>query len=283
MILWIVALLLLGLLGMVGFYQGAIRAGFSFVGLIIAAALAMPLGHLISPILKLVGVRHPIWLALIGPLVAFLIVLTIFKSAGFAVHRKIDGYYKYQDSDTRRLLFERLNQRLAICVGLMNATVYLFLIAIVFYILGYFTVQASTSAKDPFTMKLVNRITEDITATRFDRAIAPFVFAKDRYYDAVDVLGDVLHNPILESRLASYPPFLPLVDRPEFKDLGNDPKCQEFWMAGPTFTQVKSHPKLGPLVDNIELYTNVVALLSGDFKDLKTYVETGRSEKYGDE
>src|SRR6266571_7565729 len=98
MILWIFALLMLGLLGMVGFYQGAIRAGFSFVGLIIAAALAVPLGHLINPILKLVGLRHPITLAFIGSLVAFLVVLTIFKAVGFSVHRKVDGHYKYQDS-----------------------------------------------------------------------------------------------------------------------------------------------------------------------------------------
>jgi len=283
MILWIFALLMLGLLGMVGFYQGAIRAGFSFVGLIVAAALAVPLSHLISPILKLVGLTHPITLAFIGSLVAFLVVLTIFKIVGFNVHRKIDGYYKYQDSDTRRLLFEHLNQRVGICVGVMNATVYLFLIAIVFYILGYFTVQAATSPKDPFTMKLVNKITEDVTSTRFDKALAPFVMAKPQYYDAADALGDVLHNPVLESRLASYPPFLPLLDRQEFKDLGNDLKFQEFWLGGPTFTQVKSNPKLGPMLDNVELYTNVVALLKGDFGDLKTYLETGKSEKFGDE
>ena len=283
MILWIVALLLLGLLGMVGFYQGAIRAGFSLVGLIIAAALALPVGHAVSPILKLVGVHHPVWLMFVAPFVAFLIVLTIFKSAGFATHRKVDAYYKYQNSDTRRLLFERLNQRLGLCLGLFNATVYLFLIAIVFYILGYFTVQASTSPKDPFTMKLVNRVADDITATSFDKAIAPFVLAKETYYDGVDALGDVLHNPILESRLASYPPFLPLIDRQEFKDLGNDLKFQDFWLSGPTFSQIKSHPKLGPVLDNAELYTNVVGLLKGDFKDLRTYLETGRSDKFGDE
>src|SRR5437867_5006255 len=148
MILWIVAFVLLGLLGMIGFYQGAIRAGFSFVGLIIAALLAMPLSGIIGLLLKLFGMKHPVWLGFIAPLVAFIIILTIFKSAGYAVHRKVDAHYKYQDSDTRRMLFERLSQRLGLCVGLLNAVVYLFLIGIVFYILGYFTVQASTSTKD---------------------------------------------------------------------------------------------------------------------------------------
>ncbi len=283
MILWIVALVLLALLGMIGFYQGAIRAGFSFVGLIIAAALAMPLAGVVGALLKFFGMKHPVWLAFMSPVAAFIIILTIFKSAAYAVHRKVDAHYKYQDSDTRRSLFERLNQRLGLCLGLLNATVYLFLIGIVFYILGYFTVQASTSSKDPFTMKLVNRVADDLKATSFDKAVSPFSFATESYYDAVDVFGDILHNPVLESRLASYPPFLPLAEQQEFKDLGNDLKFQEFWLSYPTFEQLKEHPKAGPLLENVELYTNVVGLLKHDFRDLKIYLETGKSEKFGDE
>src|SRR5882762_10209354 len=112
MILWIIALVLLALLGMIGFYQGAIRAGLSFVGLIIAAALAMPLAGVVGVLLKFFGMKHPVWLAFIAPLTAFVIILTIFKGAAYAIHRKVDAHYKYQDSDTRRSLFERLNQRL---------------------------------------------------------------------------------------------------------------------------------------------------------------------------
>ena len=78
-------------------------------------------------------------------------------------------------------------------------------------------------------------------------------------------------------------PVIPLIDRQEFKDLGNDLKFQDFWLSSPTFGQIKSHPKLGPMTESIDLYTNVVTLLKGDFGDLKTYLETGKSEKFGDE
>src|SRR3954453_17750401 len=144
MILWITAFLLLGLLGMVGYYQGAIRAGFSFVGLLIAGLLAVPVGKLIAPVLKLVGVKHPVSLMFIAPFVAYLVILIVFKAVGFTLHKKAEAHYKYQNSDTIRLLFEHLNQRLGISLGVANAIVYTFLIGIVFYILGYFTVQAST-------------------------------------------------------------------------------------------------------------------------------------------
>ena len=283
MILWILALVMLGLVGMVGYYQGAVRAACSFIGLIIAAALAMPLGGLITPILKLFGLKHPVWLMFIGPIVAFVIILTIFKIVGHVVHRKLDTYYKYQNSDTLRLLFERLNHRLGVCLGVLNAVVYMFLISVILYTLGYFTVQAATSEKDPFTMKLVNKFNEDLKATSFDKAIAPFGFAKENYYDAVDVLGDVFHNSILQNRLATYPPFLPLTERPEFKDFGNDVKFQGFWAQGPAFTEFKRHERIRPLLESVDLYTNVVATLNGDFKDLKTYLETGKLEKYGEE
>src|SRR5258706_4304343 len=60
-------------------------------------------------------------------------------------------------------------------------------------------------------------------------------------------------------------------------------KFQEFWLSYPTFEQLKEHPKAGPLLENVELYTNVVGLLKHDFRDLKIYLETGKSEKFGDE
>jgi uncharacterized membrane protein required for colicin V production len=283
MILWIFAILLLALVGMVGFYQGAIRAGFSFVGLVVAGLLAMPLAGLVSPILKLCGLHHPVSLAFIAPFVVYLAILITFKSVAFAIHRKVDVYYKHQSSDTKRLLFERMNQRLGICMGVANGTVYLFLIGVVAYILGYFTVQASTPGKETFTMKMINGINENLKETSFDKAVAPFVFAEPSYYDAVDVLADVFQNPILQSRLSTYPPFLPLAERKEFKDLGNDLKFQDFWLKGPTFDEFKSDTRVAPLLDNVDLYTNVVAALGGDFKDLKTYLETGKTEKFGDE
>jgi len=42
MIAWIVAVLIVGVVALVGYYQGALRAAFSFIGLLLGAMLAMP-------------------------------------------------------------------------------------------------------------------------------------------------------------------------------------------------------------------------------------------------
>ena len=283
MTLWILAVVLLVSLGIIGYYQGGIRVGFSLVGLIVAAALAQPLSFISKAILPIVGLKHPAVLTFVAPALMFLLILILFKCAALAVHRKVDAYYKYQDSDTRRLLFERLNQRLGICLGVANATVYVFLISVAASVLGYLTVQFASSEKDPLLVRWCNRLAEDVQRTRMDHAVAPFNPATEWYFDAVDILGNVFHTPLLQSRLSSYPVFLTLAERKEFQDLGNDIKFQEFWQSGPTVTELIHHEKVRPLIEDIDLYTNVVAMLGGDLKDLKGYIEAGKSEKYDEE
>ena len=109
MILWIFAIGLMAVLGLIGYYQGAIRVAFSFVGLLAAALLAFPLGRLIKPVLPVVGLSHPLVLAFVAPAIVYIVILIAFKSAALAVHRKVDTYYKYKGSDTQRSLFERVN------------------------------------------------------------------------------------------------------------------------------------------------------------------------------
>ena len=114
MVLWIIALLLVAALGLVGFYQGALRVAFSFIGLVLAIFLAGPVGSVFNLILPPLGLSHPAVLAFVSPILGFLFILTIFKIAGFATHKKVDTWYKYKGSDTERLLYERLNSRVGI-------------------------------------------------------------------------------------------------------------------------------------------------------------------------
>src|SRR5947209_17719052 len=145
MILWMFALCRMAVSALIGYYQGAVRVGFSLIGLLVAALLAMPLSGLMKPILGIFGMTHPILLSFVAPAVAYLLVLTIFKIGAVAAHKKIDAYYKYKGSDTKRSLFERVNSKLGICLGLANATVYVFLLAVVAYVFGYFTIQVAAS------------------------------------------------------------------------------------------------------------------------------------------
>src|SRR5689334_2322688 len=111
MILWIFAVCVMAASAVVGYYQGAIRVAFSFIGLLVAALLALPLAGLLRPVLPIVGLSHPLLAAFVAPALVYLLVLIAFKIGGFVVHGKVETYYKYKASDTQRSLFERLNAR----------------------------------------------------------------------------------------------------------------------------------------------------------------------------
>src|SRR3954466_2775272 len=128
MTIWLLTLILLASLAGLGFRQGAIRVAFSFLGIFFGALLAVPLGHLLRHLLSLVGMKNPLLLYFIPPLVVFAIILTIFKIVALTVHKKVEVYYKYRAGDLRLALWERLNHRLGLCLGLANGTAYLILI-----------------------------------------------------------------------------------------------------------------------------------------------------------
>src|SRR5688572_16691817 len=282
MILWLIALATLTCVGIVGFYQGALRVAVSFVGLLLAALLASPLGSVFKSIVPVLGIKNPVVIAFVAPVIGFLVVLIIFKVAAAASQKKIEAWYKYKASDTQRLLFERMNARVGIPMGLANGVIYFFLICTLVYSVGYLTVQIGTSDEDSWSIRLVNRINEDMKSTGMHKAVAPFMPKSELYYDGADVVADIFHTPLLQNRLANYPPFLLVGEKSEFKPL-SDPQFQEAWAKGMTFGSFANHANVKPLLENHDVVTNVLGMLGGDLKDLKVYLETGTSPKYDDE
>jgi colicin V production protein len=283
MILWIIALCLMGISGWIGLHTGGIRAAFALIGLIMATLLARALSGLVSPLFALAGLKHPLLLAFVAPLTVFLIILLIFKTSGEAVHRKVDAYYKYKATDHDRSNFERLNHSLGLCVALANGAFFVFLLAALIYVFGYFTVQVSRAEDDGKALRVVNALSDSLDKSGLRKAVAPFAPVSTNYYDAADIAGDIFHNPLLQTRLASYPAFLGLAEKPEFRSLGDDVKFQQFWMEGHSFSDLIAHPKIEPLIHNPDLYTEVMALVKGNLKDFKNYLETGLSAKYDEE
>src|SRR5882762_2253249 len=183
MILWLLALVILGCVAIVGFYQGAVRVAFSFVGLLLAAILASPLGALFKPLVPIFGLKNPIVIAFVAPAIGFLLVLVVCKCVALAVHKKVEARHKYKASDTQRLLWERLNARIGIPLGLANGVVYFYVICTLIYALGYLTVQVATSEQDSWALRLANRLTDDLRSTGMDKAVAPFMPKSELYYD----------------------------------------------------------------------------------------------------
>jgi hypothetical protein len=183
-------------------------------------------------------------------------------------------------------LFERLNQRAGICVGVANGVIYVLIISVIFYSLGYFTVQVESSGTNPFMIRVVNAFARDLDASGMDKAISPITPAHAAYFDAADVLGGLYHNPLLQHRVGQYPAFLSLAERPEFTGIGSDVTFQEqLWLKQPRppVNELINHERLKPVTKDADVFRTVWALAETNMADLKTYVETGRSPKYDDQ
>ena len=149
MTIWILALVLLGSSAGLNLRLGVIRAAFSFVGILVAMLFAGLLGKLLKPLFLHMGIENPTLIWLLAPFVVFVIVLILFKMAGFFIQRKVDLFYKYKAGDLRLALWRRLNSQLGLCVGLLNGTAYLILISFVIYNFSYWTSKSPRPATKP--------------------------------------------------------------------------------------------------------------------------------------
>lgn len=280
MTIWILALLLLGGLAGIGYQQGAIRVAISFVGILVAALLAGPLAKLVKPAVVALGAANPVLQWILPPFVVFLIVLSLFKLFAMFAHRKVDYFYRYKAGDLRLALWERLNARLGLCLGLLNGLAYLVLISMVIYPLGYWTVQMASPEEDPALIRFFNRMSRDLQSTgmaRVARAIDPM---PDVFYDAADLTGLIYQNFLLEARLSRYPGFLSLGEGQEFQALAHDDAFAKARAAKVPIREILKNPNVQTIVNNPEMLKRIWSIVSPDLKDLMKFLREGTSDKY---
>src|SRR4051794_40655146 len=174
MLIWILALVLFAIAGACGYKLGAVRFGVSLVGLILAAALAVPLGPYLKSLVPMVGLKNPLWTVVLPPIVVFLIVYAIFIGISFAVHRKVDLHFKYSADDTARFTWKRVDSAVGLWVGLLMGAAWLFLLGLVIYVAGYFTVQVASEETNSTPVRLLAQARQELHSTGLDRAVAPF-------------------------------------------------------------------------------------------------------------
>ena len=168
-------------------------------------------------------------------------------------------------------------------MGVANGIVYVLALCTLIYSISYLTVQVATSTDDSWALRVINRIAEDMESTRMDKAAARFLPKSKLYYDSLDVVADIFQTPLLQNRLANYPPFLLMGESEEFKPLA-DQTFQRDWIKGiSTFGTFVNHDMVRPLIEDKKAYTNLMAKLEGDTHDLKVYLETGKRPKYDEE
>ena len=283
MTIWILALLLMAAGAGMGLRQGAIRVAISFVGIIISSLLAWPLSGIFRPLLPHIGIHNPFAVWLLPPFLVFIILLSAFKSLGLLVHHKVNVHYKYQRHETHLILWGRVNKRLGLCLGLLNGLAYLVLISFVIYDFSYWTVQVATSDDERWPVRMLNRMGRDLQDTgliRTARAIDPM---PEIYFKTADLAGLVYQNPQLLDRISAYPAFLSLAERDDFKKLGQDADFQTAWKNHSPFSLLWNNAQATAIRENADAAGALENLVLTNLDDLQSYLQTGRSAKFGAE
>jgi uncharacterized membrane protein required for colicin V production len=283
MTIWILAFLLLAAGAGMGHRQGAIRAAISFGGIILSALLAWPLSGLIRPLLRHTGFHNPFLIQMVAPVVVFIILLSLCKSLGLLVHNKADVFYRYKATDTQQILWERINRRLGLCVGLLNGSAYFVLLLLVIFNISYWTVQVASSDEEKFTVRILNRLGWDLQDTGLIRAARAVDPMPEIYFRTADLAGMIDQNAQLLDRLAAYPAFLSLAERDDFKQLGQNAEFQAAWKSRAPHGQLWDNPQAVAIRQNRDTADLVWNLVTTNLDDLPSYLQTGRSAAFGSE
>lgn len=283
MTIWILALLLLVSGAGLGLRLGAIRAAFSFVGVIIATLLAGFTAKLVRPLLPLVGVSDHTLVWIVAPITGLLMVWVVFNAVGFEVHRRVGVYYRYKTGELRQALWERLNTRLGVCIGLLNGTAWLVLISFFIFNLSYWTAQIAPSANESKTTRLVNQMGHDLQSSGLDKAARAVGSMPNNFYKTADFAGFLVQNPALMGRLGDYPAFLSLGERDDIQQLAQDSSLAEEWKEGAPMGEILNDSQVQSILKDTNLVAIVWSTIQSDMDDITNYLITGQSPKYDSE
>jgi hypothetical protein len=284
MSIWILAILVLAATALAGWRQGGIRAAIGFIGILFATLLAVPVGKLFHLLLPVFGVSNPIFVWALSPIGGFIVISIIFSVIAFNVHKKVDVYYRYQAGDLRLALWERLNSRLGICVGLLNGALYFILISFFIFNLTYWTTQASAGVKQPsFVVRFVNGMGEGMQSTGFARTATAVGTLNPNFYKFADLSGFLMQNPQAASRFAEYPAFTSMWERDDMQFLVQDSALTNALATGASLGEIMSESSVQEFLKNKELTKRVGGVVESNIDDLTQYLQTGKSTKYANE
>ena len=283
MTIWIFAILLLAAVATIGWREGGIRAAIMFGGLIIAYVLAPLFAILFRLILPYLGVSNPLFIWALAPVLGFILVMILVKVAAYKVHAKVENHYKYKAGDLRMALWQRLNTRLGICVGLLNGAVYFLLFTFLIYNFSYLTAQAASDSKQPFILtRLVNQLGKDLEASGLARSSAALGSMPADYYRVSDVVGTLSQNPQAAPRVAQYPGFTGMWQRSDLQPLVGDGTVTGYLSSDSTLGDLLSEQNVADLLKNKPLRSYVLGVVETNLDDFTNYLQTGVSAKYSD-
>ena len=284
MTIWILAVLVIAATALAGWRQGGIRATIAFAGILFAMLLCGLVGKVFHLLLPVLGVTNPLTVWSLSPVCGFIIISIIFSAIAFNVHRKVDHYYRYDAGDLRLALWERLNARLGICVGILNGVIYFILISFMLFNLTYWTTQVSAGVKqNSFLVKLVNGAGEGMQATGFSRAAAAVGTLDADFYKFADLSGLLMQNPQAAPRFAAYPALTSLWESSDMQPLVGDSSLTNALAGGASLGEIMNNPSVQDFLKNKDLVKRVRGIFTTNIDDLTAYLQTGKSAKYDGE
>ena len=283
MSIWILAIIVMVSTALTGWRLGAIRAAISFVGILFAALLAVPVGKMFHPLLPHLGAGNPIMAWALAPVAGFILVSIFFKVIGQPVHNKVEHFYKYQAGDLRLALWERMNTRLGICVGLLNGALYFVLLTFFIFNLTYWTTQVAVAPNQPLMIRLANQLGNDLQATHLARVAGAVGTLPPEYYQFADLAGFLMQNPQVGPRLVEYPALTSVWERDDFQPLVTDATLTNALASGVSLSELLNDPTVRAFLENKEQTKLITGILQTNLDDLTEYLKTGKSAKYDGE
>ena len=280
MLIWVVAVVLVGGFGLLGHQTGAIRWGIGFIGAALGLALAGIAGGVVSAGLAMMGVKDYIDLALLPGVIVFSLLTIIFLVIGVAAHRPVELFFKYRSDEPTRAAFERMNQAIGLFVGLISGICVFFSVGNFVYRQGYLITQVTSDNGEATPVRYIAQLRGEMESTGWARTFAAMDNSPAKYYEVSDILGILHANPLVQGRAENYPPFLALGAQQEFAEIGSDAEFLKLIQSKPALSAMLNHPKAAAVLFNPTLRETFAKV---DLKDFRKYLETGISPRYEDE
>lgn len=185
--IWILAMLCLGVFTTLGWLRGPVRALFALAGLVVGAAAAVPGGVFIKPVFASFFATRPLLLLLLPPLLVFLVVLAVFVILGNKVHRKVFLRQKYGREEVLFSDWEKAFQLAGLGAGAWVGAAVFFLLLAPVYSAGYFATQFYPRNDGPAWTRIVQRTFSDIQTLKLDGALGLFHPVPNSVYETADI------------------------------------------------------------------------------------------------
>lgn len=277
--IWIIAILLLLICGVLGFFKGALQMLVSLVGFFVALLSASSLAPMLTPLFVKMEYSNLMALKVLPLITAFLVVSLIFSIIGFLVHWKVFARIRFSMDEVTRLRWTRMNQHCGAVMGLFMAAGYTILIGMMTYVAGYASTQVASSSDEGWIARL-NAVAGGLEGSGMARIARSIATASETFYQASDLLALAHDNPLLEVRFRNYPPFLKLGEDKLVQDLAADDAFNTLWTSQASLGEFLQNPACQQVMADQGF---IDRMLSHDLEDLGAYLRSGESPKFKDE